>query len=85
MVSEIEEELENTSQLDERFTPPFLLTPSRAEIRDTLLFTSSLPMGVLPEIADNPTVITLGPAARAASRNQPCSLQLQNCIFYKTL
>ena len=71
MVSEIEEELEHTSQLDERFTPPFLRTPSQAKIRDTLLFTPSLPMGVVPEIADNPTIITLGPAARAVLEISP--------------
>lgn len=41
MVEEIEEELENTSQIDERTTPPFLRTPTPAQIHDRWLFTSS--------------------------------------------
>ena len=28
LVEEIEEELENSSQIDNRFTPPFMRTPS---------------------------------------------------------
>lgn len=41
MVLEMEKKLENTSQIDQRYTPPFLRTPTQAEICDALLFTSS--------------------------------------------
>ena len=41
MVREIEEELENTSEIDERYTPPFLRAPTRVAIHDSWLFTSS--------------------------------------------
>lgn len=41
MQEEVEEELENTSGIDERLTPPFLRTPSRQQIYDALFFTST--------------------------------------------
>ena len=41
MVREIEEELENTSEIDEQYTPPFLRAPTRGAIHDSWLFTSS--------------------------------------------
>ena len=41
MEDELEEELENSSQIDTRWTPPFIRTPSRREICDASLLTSS--------------------------------------------
>lgn len=65
MVLDIEEELENSSQIDERFTPPFLRPPSRAAICDNLLFTSS--SSSTPALASTSTSSTSSSSSSSTS------------------